>query len=97
MELLRATIGSEYAAVVMSGKTTHDAGVAITTVLVHAGATDDEVTSIFAGLLPEDYRGNSQKELPEWIKSARERGFDEIDEDDEKQSTKVSNWHSGKV
>ena len=78
LELLKATIGSEYAAVIISGNATHDAGVGLTAVLVHAGATDDEITTIFTGLLPDDYGGNSLKELPEWIKSARKKGFDAV-------------------
>ena len=73
----------------ISGKATHDAGVGLTGVLVHAGATDDEITTIFTGLLPDDYRGDSLKELPEWIKSAREKGFDAVEEDEEKQSAKL--------
>ncbi|MGX5709267.1 bifunctional DNA primase/polymerase [Brucella lupini] len=75
--LLKTAIGSEHAIVILSGKATHDAGVAFAAVLVSAGATDDEIADIFVGLLPEGYTGDSLKELPEWIKSAREKGFDE--------------------
>ncbi|MEQ1940789.1 bifunctional DNA primase/polymerase [Mesorhizobium sp. VNQ89] len=75
--LLKATIGSEHAAVIRGGKSTHDAGLSLVAVLVRAGATDDEITNTFIGLLPEGYSGDSLKELPEWIRSAREKGFDE--------------------
>ncbi|WP_196108535.1 bifunctional DNA primase/polymerase [Brucella intermedia] len=78
IKLLKAAIGSEYAIVILSGKATHDAGVAFTAALVSAGATDEEITDIFVGLLPDGYAGDSLKELPEWIKSAREKGFDEL-------------------
>lgn len=77
IKLLKITIGSEYAVVIIGGKSTHDAGVALVAVLVRAGATDDEITDIFVGLLPDGYSGDTLKELPEWIKSAREKGFDE--------------------
>lgn len=79
IKLLKTVIGSEYASVVMSGKATHDAGVGLVGLLVHAGATDDEIGTIFVGLLPEGYSGNSLKEFPEWIKSARDKGFGEED------------------
>jgi len=75
LNLMRLTMGSEHAAALVSGKATHDAGVALVAVLVQAGATDKEITSIIAGLLPEDYAGNSLRELPEWIASARKKGF----------------------
>lgn len=74
---MRVTMGSEHAAVLVSGKATHDAGVALTAMLVQAGATDEEITDIIEGLLPEGYTGNSLDELPEWIESARKKGFDE--------------------
>jgi hypothetical protein len=80
LNLMRVTTGSDHAAVLVSGKSTHDAGVSLVAVLVHAGATDEEITETIVGLLPEDYAGNSLKELPGWIQSAREKGFDEPDE-----------------
>ncbi|TGV08749.1 bifunctional DNA primase/polymerase [Mesorhizobium sp. M8A.F.Ca.ET.173.01.1.1] len=76
IKLLKTAIGSEYAIVIISGKSTHDAGVAFTAVLVRAGATDDEITDIFTGLLPDGYHGDTLKELPGWIKSARDKGFE---------------------
>lgn len=88
ISLLKAVIGSEHAIVLLSGKATHDAGLALVATLVRAGATNEEITDIFVGLLPEDYKGNSLKELIEWIESAREKGFDESD-DDETQSAKL--------
>lgn len=77
IKLLKAAIGSQHAIALMEGKSTHDAGVALTAVLVRAGATDEEIKDIFIGLLPDDYTGDSLRELPEWIKSAREKGFEE--------------------
>lgn len=77
IKLLKATIGSEHAIVLIEGRATHDAGVALVATLVRAGASDEEITDIFVGLLPDDYAGDSLKELAEWIKSARDKGFDE--------------------
>lgn len=91
IKLLKAAIGSEHAIALIEGKATHDAGLALVAILVRAGATDEEVRDVIEGLLPDGYSGDSLKELPEWIKSAREKGFDETDEDDgdETQSAKL--------
>lgn len=89
IKLLQVTIGSEHAIVLIEGKATHDAGVALVAILVRVGATDEEITDIVIGLLPDDYAGDSLKELPEWISSAREKGFAETDDDDETQSAKL--------
>ena len=77
IELTRATIGSGHAEALISGDSTHDAGVALAAALVQSGATDEEIIAIFEGLLPEGYTGNSLAELSEWISSARKKGFDE--------------------
>lgn len=79
INILKAAIGSEHAVTLISGTATHDAGVALTAVLVRSGATDDEILSIFEGLLPENYEGNSLKELQEWVASARINGFEKSD------------------
>ncbi|GGA91221.1 hypothetical protein GCM10011491_19030 [Brucella endophytica] len=76
INILKAAIGSEHAVTLISGTATHDAGVSLAAILVRSGATDDEVQSIFAGLLPANYEGNSLKELPEWLASARKNGFE---------------------
>ncbi len=78
IRLLKATIGSEHAKVLVDGSSTHDAGVALSAILVASGATDDEIQAIFEGLLPTSYEGNTLKELPEWVRSAREKGFDDV-------------------
>jgi hypothetical protein len=89
IKLLKATIGSEYAIVLIAGEATHDAGVALVAVLIRAGATDEEITTIFSGLLPDGYDGDSLGELPEWIKSARDKGFDEQEESETRSVTKA--------
>jgi hypothetical protein len=89
IKLLKVVIGSEYAITLIGGNATHDAGVALTAILIRAGATDEEITTIFVGLLPEDYGGDSLKELPGWIKSGREKGFDKVDAEDDTVAAKL--------
>ncbi len=91
IKLLKTTIGSENANVLISGKATHDAGVPLAAILVRAEATDEEIEDIFVGLLPERYSGNTLEELPEWIRSAREKGFADTDGEAETQSAKMVN------
>ncbi len=90
IQLLKIAVGSEHAVTLIEGKATHDAGLALVALLVSAGAADDEITQIFNSLLPDDYAGDSLKELPEWIRSAREKGFGATDgTDEETQSAKL--------
>lgn len=77
LDIIKATVTSAQSAIVISGTGTHDAGLALTGELIRASATDDEIKAIFASLLPTDYSGNSLDELPEWIESARRKGFDQ--------------------
>jgi len=82
IKLMKVTLGSEHTITLIMGNGTHDAGVALVAALVRAGATDEEITDIFVGLLPEDYKGNSLDELPGWIASARTKGFGDSADDD---------------
>lgn len=77
LDLIGRAIGSKNAPVLVSGTGTHDAGVAFVAELVSGGAEDAEIEAMVRGLLPENYDGNSLEELPGWIKSAREKGFDQ--------------------
>jgi hypothetical protein len=76
LQLLRVIVASPQTPTLISGETTHDAGVALTAQLISHGATDEETADLVTALLPLGYSGNSIKELPEWIRSAREKGFD---------------------
>ena len=76
LDLLKAAIGSDHAAVITSGEATHDAGVRLAAELVSFGASDEQIETIISNLLPESYSGNSLDELPRWIESARSKGFD---------------------
>jgi len=67
--VLKQAIESEHTAAIISGVDTHDPGVMFVAELVAAGATDEEITAMMTGLLPENYSGDSLDELPEWIMS----------------------------
>jgi P4 family phage/plasmid primase-like protien len=75
LEIIKTLVRSPHTKVILSGKQTHDAGLQLAAQLVAAGASDEQIMSIFQGLLPDGYDGNSAAELPEWIQSARQKGF----------------------
>jgi hypothetical protein len=76
LDLIRLVLGSEHAEALTAGETTHDAGLRLTAQLLRVGCTAEEVEQIVRALLPPDYAGNSVEELPEWIRSARKKGFE---------------------
>lgn len=82
IKLMKAVLGSEHALTLIRGENTHDAGLALAATLVRAGATDEEITGMFVGLLPSGYSGNSFGELPGWIASARAKGFDNVSDEE---------------
>jgi hypothetical protein len=75
LNVLKVVCESTHTEALLEGKTTHDAGVALTAHLVSAGCDDGTISNIIKALLPADYKGNSLAELPGWIDSAREKGF----------------------
>jgi Bifunctional DNA primase/polymerase, N-terminal len=77
LALLKLVIGSEEAAILCTGEATHEAGLRLVAKLVRHGSDDATIANVFQGLLPTGYKGNSLDELPEWIASAREKGFGE--------------------
>lgn len=77
IKLLKVALGSEHLSALISGKATHDSGVALTAAVVSAGASDEEIEAIILGALPDNYTGDSASELPEWIESARAKDFGE--------------------
>lgn len=80
LRLLRLIISSEFTPALLLGKGTHDSGHRLVAQLV-SHCSDEEITSIIQALLPLDYTGDSLKELPGWIKSARAKGFDQGGDD----------------
>lgn len=76
IQLLRLVISSPHVDALCVGEGTHDAGLSLAAQLVSFGCDDSIITAIVAALLPQNYKGNSLLELPGWIKSARDKGFD---------------------
>lgn len=54
---------------------------------MRAQATNEQISSVVEALLPVGYQGDSLKELPGWIASAREKGFGDSDGDEAKSLT----------
>jgi hypothetical protein len=63
LDLLRNVVGSKHVKVLVTGESTHDAGVAFTAQLVRWGCADDEIEQIVRALLPANYSGDSLEEL----------------------------------
>jgi hypothetical protein len=76
LDLIRIVLESQHAKDLTTGHATHDPGMRLAAHLVHFGCRDTEIEQIVRALLPLDYSGNSLDELPEWITSARKKGFD---------------------
>lgn len=85
--VIRTIAASEEIVALRSGQTTHDAGVKFAAKLVRAGGTDEQILAIFQALLPPNYTGNSLEELPGWIQSARDNGWDQDGSDEAKSLT----------
>lgn len=77
LALMKTITGSEEAAILTTGQMTHDAGLRLAARLVAMGQTDEKIEELFRALLPAGYDGDSLEELPEWIESARRKGFDQ--------------------
>jgi putative DNA primase/helicase len=75
-ELVRTVLKSEHLPVLMGGQGTHDAALAFVAQLV-AYADDERIMAIVRAALPEDYPGDTLRELPELIGSARNKGYDQ--------------------
>jgi hypothetical protein len=78
INLLKAIVGSQEASQLTTGQTTHDAGLRLAAILVRHSESDEKLLDIFRALLPENYDGDSLKEAPGWIVSARRKGFDKV-------------------
>lgn len=74
--VLATAIKSEHVPCLVSGKETHSAALSFTAQLVAADATDSEIKAFVLGLFPDGYAGDTHKELPGMIASAREKGFE---------------------
>lgn len=70
---MKALVENEDLQVILGGEGTHSAGLAMVGRLVHHVEDDEALAKIVESLFPEGYEGDSLKELPNWIKSARKK------------------------
>lgn len=87
INVISALIACPEVLVLQEGEGTHDAGLALVAKLMRAQATNEQISSVVEALLPVGYQGDSLKELPGWIASAREKGFGDSDGDEAKSLT----------
>ncbi|MDP3402004.1 MAG: hypothetical protein Q8R97_12875, partial [Brevundimonas sp.] len=76
MGILTAGVSGDELLTLLDGEATHEAALVMSAKLVAAGASDDETLDFIAGLLPENYSGDTLNELPRMIADAREKGFE---------------------
>jgi hypothetical protein len=75
--LIQAAFQSQHVPVLMAGRVTHDPALKFAAQLVFHADDDELVRSVVLAALPEKYSGDTPKELPGMITSARRKGFDE--------------------
>lgn len=75
--LLEAVLASKHVPVLMTGEGTHDAALAFVAQLVPFTQDEDRVRAIVGGALPTAYAGDTLKQVPEMLKSAIRKRFDQ--------------------
>ncbi|MBT7487170.1 MAG: hypothetical protein HN673_12440 [Rhodospirillales bacterium] len=66
---------SSHTDVVLSGEGTHDAMLRLAASGLHQFCDDERLVVILSTLLPKEYSGNTLAELPEMLRSARDKGY----------------------
>ena len=74
--LIREVFSSEFTPQLFTGSQTHEPALRLVAQLVRHTEDDDLIEAIIAAALPENYSGNTLRELPGMIASARRKGFD---------------------
>lgn len=75
--LIDITLSSAYGAELGSGANTHEPVLRFIGQLVQHTQNEDLISAIVEARLPDDYSGNTLKEVPKMIESAIEKGFDQ--------------------
>jgi hypothetical protein len=75
-DFLQAVFTSQHVTPLFSGEDTHEPATRLAAQLVRHTTSDEHIGAIIRAALPVDYRGNTLKELPEMIRSARAKEFD---------------------
>lgn len=75
--LIEAAFTSQHVTPLMEGRDTHEPALKLVAQLVAHADVDEVIRSVVVAALPENYSGDTLKELPEMIAGARRKGFDE--------------------
>jgi len=73
LELMSLVAGSPEALIILSGEPTHEALLRLTSKGLWRFADDDVLQRILETLLPDQYSGNATDEIPELLRSARQK------------------------
>jgi hypothetical protein len=75
ISLIRAALTSQHVPQLLAGHETHEPALKFAAQLVAHADADERIHSVVAAALPENYSGDTLKELPGMITSARRKGF----------------------
>ena len=75
--LIQAAFASQHVPALLAGRDTHDPALKFVAQLVAHTDDDELIRAVVGAALPENYSGDTPKELPGMIASARRKGFDE--------------------
>lgn len=73
--VLRVCLAAVESEQLITGQETHDPALRLVAKLVAAGSSDQETDRVVRALLPQDYEGDTLRELPGMIAGARAKGF----------------------
>lgn len=82
LRLISAIIENDNHRVLMDGESTHEAALSLAASLVHISSDDEKIIHYLSAFFDSSYNGNTIQELPEMLRSARDKGFDIKAEDD---------------
>jgi len=75
--LIQAAFTSQHVPALVAGNATHEPALKFVAQRVAHAGDYDLVRSVVAAVLPENYSGDTLKELPQMIAGARRKGFDD--------------------
>jgi hypothetical protein len=76
ISLIREVFCSEFTSQLFAGSQTHEPALRLVAQLVRHTEDDNLLQAIVTAALPENYTGDTLRELPDMIASARKKGFD---------------------
>lgn len=90
IKLLGRLFSSEHYPVLFDGEGTHDAAIKLIAQLVRYTDDEEYLTEIIRSGLPDDYAGNTLDEIPEMIRGALKKGFQNPNKSRERKATIAS-------